>query len=106
MYCFAARTQRTWQILAEQWAWKVKLRPQQSGAPLNRTGPDLPRLVTVQLCPYMVVARLMTLLWPGADTSTKNYHHLTEEDMSCIQRCFFRTLDCLQQAHQHVLKLK
>ena len=106
MYCLAKWTQRTWQIPAEQWAWKGTLRSQRREAPLNRTGPTPPRPITIELCPYMVVARLMTLLWPGPDTPTQNYPHLTEEDMPGIQQCFFGTLECLHQAHPHVLELK
>ena len=34
----------------------------------------------------------------------KNYPHLTEEEVPGIQRCFFRTLDYLQQTHPHVLE--
>ena len=66
--------------------------PQQREAPLNRRGPPPTRPTTPQLCLYMVAARLMALLWPGPDTPIQNYPHLTEEDMSGIRRCFFRTL--------------
>ena len=89
MYCLAKWTQRTWQMPAEQCMWKVTLRPKQRKAPLNCTGPIPPRPATIQLCLYMVAARLMTVLWPGPDTPTGNYPHLTEEDMPGIQRCFF-----------------
>ena len=51
-------------------------------------------------------ARHMALLWLGADTPTQDYHHLTEEDMPGIQRCFLSTLDYLQQTHPHVLELR
>ena len=77
---------------------------QQRQAPPNRRGPTPPRPTTLQLCPYMVSARLMALLWPGPDTTTRNYPHLTEEDMPGIQRCFLRTLDYLQQTHPDVLE--
>ena len=52
----------------------------------------------------MVAARRMALLWLGPHTPTQNYLHLTEEDMPSIQRCFFRTLEYLQQTHPHVLE--
>ena len=58
----------------------------------------------LKLCPYMVAARSMALLWPGPDTRTQNYPHLTEEDLPGIQRCFFRTLDYLQRTYPHVLE--
>ena len=86
--------------------WKVTLRPKQREAPRNLMVPTPLRPTTLQLCLYMVAARLMTLLWPGPDTPTPNYPHLTEEDMSGIKRCFFSTLDYLQQTHAHVLELK
>ena len=54
----------------------------------------------------MVAARLMTLLWPGPNFPTQRDPLLTEEDMPGIQRCFFGTLDSLQEAHPHVLELK
>ena len=104
MYCLAKWTQRTWGIPTDRWVWVVTLRPQQREAPPNRRGPTPPRPTTLQLCPYMVAARLMALLWPGPDTPTQNYPHLTEEDMPSIQRCFFQTLDYLQQTHLHVLE--
>ena len=104
MYCLAKWTQRTWGIPTDRWVWVVRLRPQQSEVPPSRKGPTPPRPTTLQLCPYMVAARLMALLWPGPDTPTQNYPHLTEEDMPGIQRCFFRTLDYLQQTHPHVLE--
>ena len=37
-------------------------------------------------------------------TPTQNYPHLMEEDMPGIQRCFFRTLDYLQQTHPRILE--
>ena len=104
MYCLAKWTQRTWGIPADRWLWKVTLRPQQREAPPNRRGPTPPRPTSLQLCPYMVAARLMAMLWPGRDTPTQNYPHLMEEDMPGIQRCFFRTLDYLQQTHPRVLE--
>ena len=52
----------------------------------------------------MVAARLMALLWPGPDTPTQNYPHLTEEDMPGIRRCFSSTRIYLQQTHPHVLE--
>ena len=104
MYYLAKWTQRTWGIPTNRWVWVVTLRPQQREAPPNRRGPTPPRPTTLQLCPYMVAARLMTLLWPGPDTPTQNYPHLTEEEMPSIQRCFFQTLDYLQQTHPHVLE--
>ena len=103
MYCLAKWTQRTWGIPAERWLWKVTLRLQQTEAAPNRRGPTPPRPTSLQLCPYMVAARLMALLWPGPHTPTKNYPHLTEEDVPSIQRCFFRTLNYLQQMHPRVL---
>ena len=106
MYGLAKWTLRTWEIPGERWMWKVTLRPQQREAPLNRMVPTLSRPNTLQLCPYMVAARLMTLLWPGPDTSTKNYPHLMEGDMPGIQRCFFSTLDYLQQTRPDVLQLR
>ena len=78
MYCLAKWTQRTWGIPTDQWVWVVTLRPQQGEAPSNRRGHTPPRPTTLQLCPYMVAARLMTLLWPGPDTPTQNYPHLRE----------------------------
>ena len=104
MYCLAKWTQRTWGIPADRWLWKVTLRPQQREAPPNRRGPTPPRPTSLQLCPYMVAPRLMAMLWPGPDTPTQNYPHLTEDDMPSIQRCFFRTLDYLQQTHPRVLE--
>ena len=68
--------------------------------------PTPPRPTTLQLCPYMVAARVMALLWPSPDTPTQNYPHLTEEDMPGNQRCLFSTLDCLQQTNPHVLELR
>ena len=105
-YCLAKWTQQTWQIPAERWTWKVTLCSQQMEAPPNRTEPSPPRPTTIQLCPYMVAARLMTLLWPGPDTPIGNYPHLTEEDKPGIQQCFLGTLECLQQAHPQVPELK
>ena len=81
MYCLAKWTQRTWGIPTDQWVWVVTLRPQQREAPPNRRGPTPPRPTTLQLCAYMMAAHLMALLWPGPDTPTQNYPHLTEEDM-------------------------
>ena len=104
MYCLAKWTQRTWGIPTDWWVWVVTLRPQQREAPPNRRGPTPLRPTTLQLCPYMVAAGLMALLWPGPDTLTESYPHLTEEDMPGIQRCFFRTLDYLQQTQPHVLE--
>ena len=92
MYCLAKWTQRTWGIPTDRWVWVVTLRAQQREAPPNRRGPTPPRPTTLQSCPYMVAARLMALLWPGPDTPTQNYPHLTEEDMPSIKRCLFRTL--------------
>ena len=80
--------------------------PQAEGGPSEPQGTHSLRPTTLQLCPYMVAARLMALLWPGPDTPTQNYLHLTEEDMPGIQRCFFSTLDYLQQTHPHVLELR
>ena len=85
MYCLVKWTQRTWGIPTDRWEWLVTLRPQQREAPPNRRGPTTPRPTTLQLCPYMVAARLMALLWPGADTPTQNYPNLTDEDMPGIQ---------------------
>ena len=86
--------------------WNITLRPQQGEAPPNRMGPTHRRPTSLQLCPYMVAARLMALLWPGLDTPTKNYPNVTAEDMPGIQRCFFSSLDYLQQTHPHVLELR
>ena len=104
MYCLAKWTQRIWGIPEDRLPWKVTLRPQQREAPPNNRGPTPPRPTSLQLCPYMVGARLMPLLWPGPHTPTQNYPKLTGEDMPGIQRCFFRTLDYLQQTHQRVLE--
>ena len=104
MYCLTKWTQRTWGIPTDRWLWRVTLRPQQREAPPNCRGPTPPRPGTLQLCRYMVAARLMALMWQGPDTPTQNYPHLKEEDMPGIQRCFFRTLDYLRQTHPHVLK--
>ena len=104
MYFLAKWTQRTWEIPTDWWLWKVTLRPQQREAPPNCRGPTPPRPTSLQLWPYMVAARLMALLWPGPDIPTQNYPHLTGEDMPGIQRCFFHTLDYLQQTHPHVLE--
>ena len=104
MYCLAKWSQRTWGIPRDRWLWKVTLRPKQREAPPNRKGPARPRTTTLQLCPYMVAARPMALLWPGPDTPTQRYPHLTEEDKPGIQRCFFSTLDYLQQTHPPVLE--
>ena len=103
MYCLAKWTQRTSEISPDRWLWKVALRPQQREAPPKRKEPTPQRPIAPQLCPYMLAARLMVLLWPGSDTPTKNYPHLTEEDMPGIQRDFFSTLDYVQQTHPHVL---
>ena len=78
----------------------------EEGDPLNRMASTLPRPATMQLCPYMVATRLMTLLSPGQDTPTESYPLFTEEDMPGIQRCFFSTREYLQQTHPHVLELK
>ena len=104
MYCLAKWTQRTWGIPTDRWLWKVTLRPQQREAPPEPQGTGPPRPTSLQLCPYMVAARLIALLWRGPDTPIQNYPHLTEEDIPGIQRCFFRTLDYLQQARPHVLE--
>ena len=104
MYCLAKWTQQTWGIFTDRWLWRVTLRPQQREAPRNSRGPTPPRPTTPQLCPYMMAARLMALLWPGPDRPPQNYPHLTEEDMPGIQRCFFRTLHYLQQTQPHVLE--
>ena len=106
MYCLAKWTRGPWEIPADRWMWRVTLRPQQREAPSNYMGPTPPRPTTLQLCPYMVAARLVALMWPGPDTPTQNYPHLTEEDMPGIQRCFFSTLDYLQQTHAHILELR
>ena len=104
MYCLAKWTQRTWGIPADRLLWKVTLRPQQRDAPPEPQGTHPPRPISLQLCPYMVAARLMALLWLGSDTPGQNYPHLTEEDMPRIQRCFFGILDYLQQTHTRVLE--
>ena len=104
MYCLAKWTQQTWGIHTDRWLWKVTLCPQQREAPPNCRGPTPPRFTSLQLCPYMVAARLMALLWPGPVSPTQNYPPLTEEDMPGIQGCFFRTLDYLQQTHPRVLE--
>ena len=72
MYCLAKWTQRTWGIPTDRWLWRVTLRPQQREVPPNSRGPTPPCPTTLQLCPYMVAARLMALLWPGWDTPTQN----------------------------------
>ena len=77
--------------------WKVTLCLQQKQAPLSRTGPTPPRPTIMQLCPFMVAACLMTLLWPGPVTPTKHLPHLTEEGIPGIQRCFYGTLNCPQE---------
>ena len=84
MYCLAKWTQRTSGIPTDRWLWKVTLRPQQREARPNRRGPTPPRPTTLQLCLYMVAARLMALLWLGQDSPTQNYRHFTEEDMPSI----------------------
>ena len=99
MYRLAKCTQLSWQCPARQWAWKVILRPQQ------REAPDPPRPITMQLTPFAVAVRLMSLLWPGPDTPIQYYPHLTEEEMPGIQRCCFGTLPCLQQSDPHVVEL-
>ena len=71
---------------------------------MNRTGLTPPRPSTLQLYPFMVAARLMTLLQPGLKTPTEHHPHLTEEDMPGIQRCFFETVRFLQQSDPHVLE--
>ena len=101
MYCLA---KWTWVIPTDRWLWKGTLRPQQKAPPPNRRGPTPPRPTSLELWLYMVAARLLALLWPGLHTPAKNYPNLTEEDMPGIQRCFFRTLDYLQQTHPHVLE--
>ena len=75
MYCLAKWNQRTWGIPRDRWVWVATLRPQQREAPPNRRGPTPPRPTTLQLCPYMVAARLMALLWPGPDTPTRRGPH-------------------------------
>ena len=104
MYCLAKWTQRTWGIPTDRWLWRITLRPERREAPLNRRGPARPHSTTLELCPYMVAAGIMALLWPGRDTPTQNYPHLTEDEMAGIQRCFLCTLDYLQQTHPHVLE--
>ena len=104
MYCLAKWTQQTWRIPTDRLLWEVTLRPQQGEAPPNRRGRTPPRPTTLQLCPYMVAARLMALLWPGPHNPTQNYPHLTKEDIPGIQRCFFRTLNYLRETHPHVLE--
>ena len=105
MYCLAKWTGQSRQIPAQQWVRQVTLRPQQREAPLNCTGRTPQHPITMQLCPFMVAARLMTLLWPGPDTPTQHNPHLTEEHMPGIQRCFFGTVHCLQHSAPHVLAL-
>ena len=80
--------------------------PRAEGRPPEPQGTHRPRTTSLQLCPYMVAARLMALLWPGTDAPAQNRPHLTEEDMPGIQRCFFSTLDYLQQTYSLVLELK
>ena len=58
----------------------------------------------MQLCPFMVAADLMTLLWQE-DTPTPQYPQLTEEEMPSIQQAFFGTLQCLQESDPHLLEL-
>ena len=66
MYCLAKWTQRIWGIPTDRWLWKVTLRPKQREAPQTAGDPPPPpRPTSLQLCPYMVAARLMALLWPG-----------------------------------------
>ena len=69
--------------------------PPGEGGPPEPHGTHPPAPHYLQLSPYMVAARLMALLWPGLDTPTLNYPHLTEEDIPGIQRCCFSTLDYL-----------
>ena len=78
--------------------------PSREKPPKTARDPPPQGPTSLKLCPYMVAARLMALLWPDSDTPTRNYPHLTDEDMPGIQRCFFRTLDYLQQTHPHVLE--
>ena len=78
--------------------------PPAGGGPPGPQGTNPPSPTTLQLYPYMVAARLMAMLSPGPDNPTQNYPHLTEEDMPGIQRCFFCTLDYLQQTHPSVLE--
>ena len=66
------------------------------GGSLNSTEPSPPHPTIMRLCPLMVAARLMTLLWPGP--------HITQEEMPGTQRCFLRTLQCVQQSDPHVVK--
>ena len=103
-FSYSKCTQRTWGIPTDRWLWKVTLCPQQREVPPNRRGPTPRRPITLQLCAYMLAARLVGLLWRGPHTPTQNYPYLTEEDMPRIQRCFLRTLDCLQQTHSNVLE--
>ena len=84
MHCLAKWTERTWWIPTDQLLWNVTLRPQQRKAPPNRRGPTPRRPTSPQLCPYMVPARVMALLWPGPHTPTQDYPLLTEEDMPGI----------------------
>ena len=85
-----------------QWAWKVTLRPQQKEAPMNSVGNTPPCSTSLMLCPFMVAAHLMHLLWPD-NTPTQHYAHLTEEDVPGIQRAFFGCIHHLQQAYPHAL---
>ena len=59
MYCLAQWTQRSWQIPPHRWTWEVTLRPRQREAPQNCRRPILPRSFSMQLCRFMVAARLL-----------------------------------------------
>ena len=78
--------------------------PPAEGSPPKPQGTQPPPPHHPTALPMHGGSRLMALLWPGPDTPTQNYPHLTEEDMPGIQRCFFRILDYLQQTHPHVLE--
>ena len=78
--------------------------PPAEGVHAEPQGTTPPRHTTLQLCPYMVAARLMALLWPGPDTHTQNYPNLTEEDSAALSNASSAPSTYLQQMHLHVLE--
>ena len=104
MYCLAKWTQRTWGIPTDRWLWRVTLRPQQGEAPPKPLGTHPPTPHNPNALPIHGGSPPHGAAVAGPRHPDPNYPHLTEEDMPGIQRCFFRTLDYLQQTHPHVLE--
>ena len=104
MYCLAKWTQRTWEIRRDRWLWRVTLRPQQREAPPTAGDPPPHAPPPYSSAHTWWQPASWRCCGRAPDTPTQNYPHLKEEDMPGIQRCFFCTLNYLQQTHPQVLE--